>query len=249
MTPPMGLQCVILAGGLGTRMKPITEAIPKALVPVNGEPFVDHQLRWLAAHGVDEVVFSIGHLGHLLREHVGDGGRFGLAVRFVDEGEDLRGTAGALRLARDAGVLAPEFLLTYGDSYLPVDFGEVARAFQASGAPAMMVVFRNEGRWDRSNAVVAGGRVLLYDKRPAAADAARMEYIDYGLTALRRSVVEERVAAGARADLSDLLHALSIEGSLAAHEVTTRFYEVGSPQGLQDLERFLRAWTPLGPRC
>ncbi len=236
----MPIQCVILAGGLGTRMRPFTAAIPKALISVNGQPFVDHQLRWLANHGIDDVVLSIGHRGHQIREHVRGGERFRLRVRYVDEGEKLRGTAGALRLALDEGALDEAFLLTYGDSYLPVDFGAFSRAFERSAASAMLAVFRNEGRWDRSNVIVSGNRVALYDKRrqdPAA--AARMEYIDYGLSAFRRSVIAERVAPGATADLADLMHALSMQGGLAAYEIATRFYEVGSPGGLADLERFL----------
>jgi len=235
----MGSQCVILAGGLGTRMRPATDAIPKALLPVNGVPFVDHQLRWLSAHGVDEAVLSIGHLGWMLRDHVGDGARFGLRARWVDEGTDLRGTAGALRLTLDEGVLAERFLVTYGDSYLPIDFAAVADAFARSGAPALMTVFRNEGRWDGSNCVLEGGNVH-YDKwRRDPAVAARMAHIDYGLSALRRDVVAERVPSGTRADLADLFHALSVERRLAAFEVFTRFYEIGSPQGLADLEDYL----------
>jgi NDP-sugar pyrophosphorylase family protein len=233
-------QCVILAGGLGTRMRPRTESIPKALLPVRGSPFVDHQLRWLASHGVERALLCIGHLGGQLRDHVGDGARFGLEVEYVDEGERLRGTAGALRLALDLEVLDEAFLLTYGDSYLPVDFGAVARAFERSGASALMTVFRNEERWDRSNAIVAGGRVVLYDKRRSDPQAAaQMDSIDYGLSAFRRSVIMERLAPGAQGDLADLLRDLSVEGQLAAYEVTTRFYEVGSPEGLADLERFL----------
>jgi NDP-sugar pyrophosphorylase family protein len=234
----MRTQCVILAGGLGTRLGPLTATIPKALVHVGGEPFVDHQLRWLAAHGVDAVVFSVGHFGIQLREHVGDGRRFGLDVGYVDEGEKLRGTAGALRLALDENALDERFILTYGDSYLPVDFGAFARTFELSAAPAMMSVFRNEGRWDASNAAVREGRVTLYDKRRGEG-AANMEYIDYGLLAFAREVIGARVPAGARADLAELLHDLSIEGQLAAYEVKTRFYEVGSREGLNDLENFL----------
>ncbi len=239
MSARAGSQCLILAGGLGTRMRPVTETIPKALIPVNGVPFVDHQLRWIAAHGVAEAVLSVGWLGGMLRDHVGDGAQFGLRVRWVDEGRDLRGTAGALRLALDEGVLEESFLVTYGDSYLPIDFGEVAAALARSGAPALMTVFRNDGRWDRSNCVVEGGRVHYDKRRRDPALAARMHHIDYGLSALRRDVVAERVPAGARADLADLFHALSVEGRLAAHEVHTRFFEIGSPEGLQDLERHL----------
>ena len=235
----MGQQCVILAGGLGTRMQHLTANVPKALIAVNGRPFIDHQLEWLQRHGVDEVVLSIGHLGQLLREHVADGQRFGLRVCYVDEGSLLRGTAGALRFALDSGVLRERFLLTYGDSYLPIDFAACAQAFERSGAPALMTVVRNQGRWDRSNAIVEAGAIVLYDKRPSAADYARMQHIDYGLLAFQRSLIAERVPAGPRADLAVLLHELSLEQALAAYEVPTRFYEIGSPQGLADLEAFL----------
>src|SRR5687768_5664809 len=106
------VQCVILAGGLGTRMRPITETIPKALIPVAGEPFLNHQLRWLVRHGVSEVVLSLGHMGELVESHVESSPDFGIPVRFVHEGTALRGTAGALRLASDLGVLAEDFLVT-----------------------------------------------------------------------------------------------------------------------------------------
>jgi NDP-sugar pyrophosphorylase family protein len=217
-------------------MLPRTESVPKALLPVAGVPFVDHQLRWLAGHGVDEAVLAIGHLGSMLRDHVGDGARLGLRVRYVDEGDDLRGTAGAVRFAVDEGALRPVFLVTYGDSYLPIDFGDFGRAFERSGARAMMSVYRNEGRWDASNVVLSSGRVALYDKR---AHDPRMAHIDYGLLAFRRDTIVERIRPGGRGDLADLLRDLSIEGQLAAYESPVRFFEVGSTAGLEDLERQL----------
>jgi NDP-sugar pyrophosphorylase family protein len=244
------MQCVILAGGLATRMRPITETIPKALIPITGLPFIDHQLGWMAAHGVTRVVLSVGYRGDMLRDHVGDGARFGLAeVRVVDEGTELRGTAGALRLALDEGALDEAFLVTYGDSFLPIDFAPVWDAFVASGAPALMTVFHNAGRWDSSNVIYRDGRVELYDKRRATRPAAEFQYIDYGLLAMRRSVIAARVPApGAaqtkaedKADLADLLHALSRAGELAGLEVRERFYEIGSPAGLQELEAWMRA--------
>ena len=119
------MQCVILAGGLGTRMRPITEQIPKVLLPVGGRPFADHQLGWLAAGGVDEIVLCVGHLGDRVRAYVGDGDRWGLKVKYSVEDEELRGTAGALRLADDAGLLAEQFLTIYGDSYLDVEIAAV----------------------------------------------------------------------------------------------------------------------------
>jgi NDP-sugar pyrophosphorylase family protein len=244
----MTVQCVILAGGLATRMRPLTDVMPKALLPVAGRPFVDHQLEHLARHGVTDVVLSIGYRGEMLRDHVGDGARFGLRVAYVDEGADLRGTAGALRLALSRGALAEAFLVTYGDSFLPIDFGAVFEAFRRSGQPALMTVFRNEGRWDTSNVIFqaapgagGGGRVVLYDKRRETRPAADFAYIDYGLSALERRLVEEEVPAAGKADLAELFFALSRGGRLAGYEVRERFHEIGSPEGLAELETWIAA--------
>jgi NDP-sugar pyrophosphorylase family protein len=235
------MQCLILAGGLATRMRPLTETIPKAMIPVEGRPFVDHQLAWLAAHGVTDVILSIGYLGGAIRDHVGPGAQFGLRVRYVDEGTKLRGTAGAVRLALDEGVLEPRFLITYGDSFLPVDFAEVARTHAASGAPALMTVFHNEGRWDTSNVVLEGQKVALYDKQRRTRPPEDFRFIDYGLSAFDRQVIADEVPAGATADLADLFHRLSLRGQLAGLEVQQRFYEIGSPAGLEDFAAWLRA--------
>jgi NDP-sugar pyrophosphorylase family protein len=241
------MQCIILAGGLATRMRPLTDDLPKALLPVAGRPFVDHQLDWLARHGVARVVLSIGYRGEMLRAYVGDGARFGLEVAYVDEGTNLRGTAGALRLALAQGVLEDAFLVTYGDSFLPVDFGAVGAAFRRSGRPALMTVFRNEGRWDTSNAIFApagdgpDGQVVLYDKRRATRPAQDFAFIDYGLSALERRLVETDVPATGKADLADLFHAVSLRGELAGLEIRDRFHEIGSPEGLEELTRWIMA--------
>ena len=235
------MQCVILAGGLATRMRPLTERIPKALIPVVGRPFIDHQLDWLAGHGVTDVVLSVGYKGDAIRSHVGDGGRYGLRARVVDEGETLRGTAGALRLALDEGALEESFLVTYGDSFLPIDFAAVFDAFQASGKPALMTVFRNVGRWDTSNVIFDGRMVTLYDKQRRTRPAADFAFIDYGLSALARRVIADQVPAGGSSDLATLFHGLSVRGELAGFEAAHRFYEIGSPAGLEDFETWVRA--------
>lgn len=234
------MQCLILAGGLATRMRPLTETIPKALIPIAGRPFIDHQLAWLAAHGVTDVVLSVGYLGEALSAHVGDGAAFGLRVRTVDEGPNLRGTAGAVRLAFDQGALEERFLVTYGDSFLPIDFSAVFDAFAASGAPALMTVFRNQGRWDTSNVIFDGRMVSLYDKQRRTRPAEEFAFIDYGLSALERRVVAAEIPTGAKADLADLFHALSQRGELAGYESAERFYEIGSPAGLEDFAQWLR---------
>ena len=218
-------------------MEGVAPGLPKALVPVLGEPFAAHQLRLLASQGVTAVVYVVGHRGAQLREAMGDGSALGLQISYVDEGGELHGTGGALRVALDAGALPPVFGVLYGDSYLPFDLAPVWAAFEATEHPALMTLHRNEDRWDRSNAVLEDGLVVLYDKRPDARDE-RMAWIDYGFSVLRREVVEE-IPAGAVVDLADVYRELSASGDLAGYEVAERFYEAGSPEGLADLERHL----------
>jgi NDP-sugar pyrophosphorylase family protein len=237
------MQCVILAGGLGTRMLPETRTIPKTLLPVAGKPFATYQLTWLAEAGVDSVVYCVGHLGQLVRAYVGDGSAWGLSVRYVDEGEHLRGTAGALRLACDVDVLDEDFLVLYGDSWLQVDPAAVLRTARERREPALMTVYCNNGRWDGSNAVLAEGRVVRYQKglNPPPQE---MRWIDYGLLALRRPVIADRVPARTPADLAPLCSALAAEGLLAGLEVFERFYEIGSASGRNELEAMFDTGPP-----
>jgi NDP-sugar pyrophosphorylase family protein len=232
------MQCVILAGGRGTRMQPLTDEIPKALVPVAGKPFVHHQLTWLSGEGVRDVVFCTGYRGEQLRSFVGDGRGWNMSVRYVDEGDELRGTAGALRLALEEEVLEPSFAVLYGDSYLPVSLPPIWAAFRGRGERALMVVYRNENRWDASNVLYRDGRVVDYDKRQAGRRP-ELAWIDYGLAVLDRDLVAERIQSGAVADLADFYRDLSREGLLGGFEVEKRFYEVGSPEGHAELERYL----------
>ncbi len=226
------MQCIILAGGLGTRMRPLTDICPKTLLPVHGRPFAYHQLSWLAWQGVTDVVYSIGHQGGLIRRYWDSTPSPVRSIRYVDEGEKLRGTGGALHLALDQGVLDESFLVIYGDSFLPVEFAPVWRAFESSRMPALMTVLRNQGQWDRSNVIYKNGRVLLYDKGGGPA----MQYIDYGLSAFRRELFRDTPEVF---DLAVLLGELSRSNRLAGFEVAERFYEIGSPQGLADLEHYL----------
>lgn len=244
----MPLQCVVLAGGLGTRMRPLTETIPKALVPVLGIPFVDWQLELLASQGIERVVMSVGYRGDLLRGHLGDGSRFGLRLTWIDEGCDLRGTGGALRLALDAGALEDDFFVLYGDSYLPIAMAGVERAWRRCRGRALMTVMRNEGRWDASNVVLRDERVVLYDKDRPASRRREMRWIDYGLSILTADVIAGRTESGKAADLADILRELSVEGTLAGFEVAERFYEAGSPDGLADLEAYLSEHRIPAPR-
>lgn len=233
------LSCVVLAGGLGTRMRPWTEHIPKSLLPVLGRPFAEWQLEWLAGNGVEHVVYSIGYKADMIREALGSGDQFGVLIDYVDEGEDLRGSGGALRLALDRHALPDEFFVLYGDSYLRVDLQAVELCWRASHKPALMTVLHNTGRWDRSNVIYHDGEVF-YDKR-ATQGAPGLEWIDYGLSVIRADVIAGWLPPGGHGDLSDLFHVLSKQRDLAGYEVAERFYEIGSTAGLADLEQHLRA--------
>jgi N-acetyl-alpha-D-muramate 1-phosphate uridylyltransferase len=235
---------VILAGGLGTRMLPRTERIPKILLPVAGRPFAAWLLERLAAAGFGEVLLCIGHLGGEVRSALGDGAAFGLRLAYAQDddrdGGRLLGTAGALR--RALAELAPTFLVTYGDSYLPFDYLAPLRDLRAhAGALGTMAVFKNDDLLDRSNTAVSGDLVTRYEKRPRGAprDPA-LDHIDYGATALRREVIAA-LPEGEPHDLSAVQRALAAAGRLRASPAARRFFEIGSEQGLADLETELRS--------
>jgi len=230
------MQAVVLAGGLGTRMHPHTEKIPKSMLEVAGRPFIDWQLELLARSGFRDVVLCIAHLGELIRAHVGDGQRYGLSVRYaMEEPGRLLGTAGALRAA--IALLAPRFLVTYGDSYLRFDYGDPLRMLeQHADCDGVMAIYRNQGALEPSNVATDGSWVLRYRKN---ASDPQIDHIDYGATALRREVVEV-LPAGAPMGLDRVQEALAARGRLRALVVHDRFFEIGSPAGRADLEQHLR---------
>jgi NDP-sugar pyrophosphorylase family protein len=233
------VQVAILAGGRATRMGELTAETPKYLLEVGGRPFAEVQLQWLVEAGVERVVLCIAHLGAAIREFVGDGSRWGLEVAYVDEGPHLRGTAGALRLAADSGALESSFGVLYGDSYLRFDLPSAWRAFDRAGRSMLMCVLRNEGRWDSSNAAVAGGLVTRYQKGLADPVAEGLDHIDYGFSILDRDSTMQTIEPQAPTDLAELYARLAADGEVAAFEVSERFYEIGSPAGLAELEALL----------
>lgn len=232
------MQCVILAGGNGTRMRPRTSSIPKVLLPVRGEPFAHWQLGWLSDSGVDSVLYCIGYLGDAVRDFVGDGSRWSLSASYSAEGAQLLGTAGALRLAYDRGLLQERFLVIYGDSWLDADPADVMTALREADTLGVMTVYRNEDWLGDSNAVVAGGRVVQYAKGLATRPR-EMRWIDYGLMAFHRGAIANEIPPKVAADLAQLQGDLAARGQLASYEVTNRFYEIGSPHGYEELCRHL----------
>lgn len=228
--PPIAL----LAGGLATRLRPLTETVPKAMLEVAGEPFIAHQLRLLKREHVSKVVICAGYLAEQIEAFVGDGSRFGLSVSYRIDGPKLLGTGGALRTALDQ--LGDEFIVMYGDSWLDIPYAPVVEAFRVSGAPALMTVFRNGGQWDTSNVWYEDGHIRLYSKRERLPE---MQHIDWGLSAVRADALAAR-PANEPFDLAEVYSDLSRAGKLAGYEVTKRFYEIGSAGGLKETEALLR---------
>jgi N-acetyl-alpha-D-muramate 1-phosphate uridylyltransferase len=230
----MTLPVAILAGGLATRLRPMTEKIPKSLVEVGGEPFIVRQLDYLRRQGVRDVVLCVGYLGEMIEAAIGNGSRFGLRVCYSMDGPVLLGTGGALRRAMP--LLGDACFVLYGDSYLPVNFGLIESEFWGSDQPALMTVLYNRNRWDKSNVLFVDGKLVEYNKTAARPE---FTYIDYGLTIVKREIIE-RYPADQAFDLATLYRALSLEKSLHGYEVFSRFYEIGSSNGLRETEEFFR---------
>jgi len=229
----MSFPVVILAGGLATRLRPLTEKIPKALVEVAGRPFLEHQIDLLKQNGIAEVILCVGYLGEMIEQRYGDGESLGIRIRYSFDGPKLLGTGGAIK--RALGLLPDAFFVLYGDSYLPVDYQAVAAAFRETEKPALMTVYENFDAWDTSNVWLEHGRIRLYSKREKLA---AMRYIDYGLMICNRQIFDHS-PNDAPFDLAQTLEKLSREGELAGHEVHQRFYEIGSPAGLAELDQLL----------
>jgi N-acetyl-alpha-D-muramate 1-phosphate uridylyltransferase len=224
----------ILAGGLATRLRPATDEVPKALLSVAGEPFLVHQLRLLRSEGFRNIMLCVGHLGEMIETKIGDGNRLGLQITYSFDGPTLLGTGGALKRALPR--LGDRFLVIYGDSYMPVDYAAIVQAFVLSGKPGLMTVLENGGRWDVSNVWFESGEIRLYDKKLRTPE---MRYIDYGIAVLSATVFTT-FPDNAAFDLADVYSRLVSEKQMAACEVKQRFYEIGSPRGLAELDSLLR---------
>ena len=231
------IQVVILAGGLGTRLKSVAPDTPKAIVPVAGRAFVEHQFDLLRACGLSRVLLCIGHFGEKIIAHVGDGSRFGMSVSYVQEDpKKLLGTGGALVNALPK--IESEFVVMYGDSYLPVDYRDFVSKSRAQNRRAVMSVFRNGGLWDSSNTRIEGDRVFFYSKKSKPGEC---DFIDYGLTYFHRDVIESYRAEPLPLDMARIQGDLVVRGEMGAWESPVRFYEIGKPEGLAELDGLLRS--------
>jgi NDP-sugar pyrophosphorylase family protein len=230
---PADLPVAILAGGMATRLRPLTEKIPKLLVEVAGRPFFSHQLRLLKKNGLRRIVLCVGHLGERIVEEYGDGAKWGVEIEYSFDGVRLLGTGGALIHALPK--LGSAFYVLYGDSYLPIDYQAVGRSFLNSGKLGLMTVFENHEAYDASNVWFEAGRIKLYSKKEKVP---QMRHIDYGL-GLFRAAAFDCYPRDAAVDLATVQTELICHNELAGYEMEERFYEIGSHAGLNELNQLL----------
>lgn len=226
----MMLPVAILAGGLATRLRPLTEKIPKALIEVGGKPFIEHQLDLLQRSGCQRVVICVGFLGEMIETALGNGKKWGMDIYYVYDGKSLLGTGGALLKA--APYLGENFFVLYGDSYLNCDYLVIEKAFIESGKQGLMTVFRNKNQWDGSNILFKNKKIVSYNKQSPTSD---MEYIDYGLGVFSSNVLAS-YSRDTFIDLANIYQELVAGDELAGFEVDQRFYEIGSPAGLDEMK-------------
>jgi NDP-sugar pyrophosphorylase family protein len=223
----------ILSGGFATRLRPVTERIPKSLIEVAGKPFLVHQIELLKKNQLTELVLCVGHLGEMIQQQIGNGCSLGVEIEYVFDGAEPLGTGGALRHALPA--LGESFFVLYGDSYLQADYQQMRQAFGRCEKRGMMSVFKNCGQWDHSNVELRDGQILSYDKRQPSG---RAQHIDYGINLLR-SIALEHFPTNRPFDLAEVFQRLIAEEQMAGFEVFERFYEIGSPAGLEETRAYL----------
>src|SRR5258708_4308341 len=169
------MQCLILAGGLGTRMKSVGGDTPKALLPVGSKTFIEVQLQWLKLLGVNEVILALAHGGKLIEDHL-EKQRLALfpEIKYSYDGPQLLGTGGAIKNANS--LLAKDFMVIYGDSFLFINLKDFEKKHFEKGKPLTLSIFKNKDKGDKSNVIFKNGQIIKYDKNSRTRD---MEYIDY----------------------------------------------------------------------
>jgi NDP-sugar pyrophosphorylase family protein len=227
------LPIVLLAGGLATRLHPLTRDLPKSLIEVGGRPFIDWQLELLEKNGYRDVVMCVNYKAEKIIERIGNGNKFGLDVTYSHDGPQQLGTAGAIKKALSK--VGPKFAVLYGDSYLPIDYGKVENEFLKTNSICLMTYLKNENQFDMSNIELKNDSIVSYSKENPTAE---MKYIDYGLSYYSREVFDS-IAENENTDLSTILEKLAQLQSINGHEILQRFYEIGSFEGIASLTEYL----------
>lgn len=226
------MQVAIIAGGLATRLGQLTKNLPKSLITIKGKPFIEYQLESLRRGGIRDIVMCLGHFGEQVEDCCGNGRRYGVRIRYSYETKRLD-TAGALKLAEL--LLDDTFFALYGDSYVFLDFKGMLSAFQRENKQAMMSVYKNQDKYDKSNTNLKNGMVIEYSKETNTG----MNYIDYGVNIFRKEVLK-MIPPGQPYSMTSVFNQLIINNELLAYEVKRRFYEIGSIEGLREFTKYVQ---------
>jgi len=225
------MQAVILAGGSGSRLKPLTEKKPKVMVPVGSRPFLEYQILYLKKFDIRELVLCVSHLWEQIQSYFQDGSRWDVSIQYAVE-QTPRGTGGALLNARH--LLEDQFFLLYGDSFLPCDYGTLLSVFKRYGAPVLMTVYDNTLRTYVENNVALDkdNYIVLYAK---GKHDERLSCVDAGVLLFQKEVLQE-IPQEERVGLEeDFYPGLARERRLRAFISPQRFYDIGTPERLKEV--------------
>jgi len=236
-TPDRPTQAVILAGGRGTRLAPLTDTVPKPMIGFHGKPFLEYLIEMLRDQGFERVLLLLGYRAAQVQEHFGDGAAFGVEIEYSVSAEE-HDTGRRVKIVQDR--IDPLFLLLYCDNYWPMPFPTMWEQFRqyASGEVlAQVTVYRNRDGYTRDNLIVDDEqRLTLYDK---SRSAPRLAGVDIGFFLMRREVLE--LLPDDNVSLEKTLYPRLIQKrQLAAFVTDHRYYSVGSHERLPLTDRFLQ---------
>ena len=222
----MKLPIVILAGGMAKRLYPLTKKTPKSLMLIEGYPFIHWQITHLVKQGFKEILICLGYLGEKIIDFLGDGKNYGVKIVYSKDGSELKGTGGAIKNA--ISKLPINFFVTYGDTLLPINYKEVETFYFNQKKENLIVIYRNNNEWDKSNIFVKKKKIVSYDKFNYNKSA---KHIDYGLCILKRE--EFALTNMEFFDLSYILSKLIKNNNIAGYEADKRFFEIGTKESLE----------------
>jgi len=228
------MQTVILAGGKGTRLGHLTNNTPKPMIPINGKPFLQYQLKYIRSFGFHDVLLLVGYLSDKILEYFEDGSKFDIQLQYSLE-DSLLGTGGALKNAEK--MLDEEFLLLNGDTFLAIDYQELVSYFHRNDTSATITVYDNPDRIFRNNiALGESDFVVAYSKR----DTEGMGYVDAGAMVLKRDVLN-RIPEHEKYSLEEQIFPRLIDQKeMRAHVTNLRFYDMGTMEGIKAVESILK---------
>lgn len=228
------MQVVILAGGKGMRLRPITKQVAKPMVLISGKPFLQHQLEFSRSLRLSKFLFLIGYLGEHIKKYFGDGSKFGVEIDYSCE-RKLLGTAGALKNAERK--LNKEFLLLNGDTFLPLDYNKLIKYFKQCGSIGVISAYDNLEKTVQNNiAIDKSSRIIKYNKE----DSQGMAYVDSGAMAFKKEVLDFIPSTRFCSLEEEVFNKLIKKRELMAFVNSQRFYDMGSFKGLELLRDKLR---------